>query len=93
MSCSDYPKFKVGVRGTRFFIQVKRCLWPFWLPAQDGYYGVTTYDTIEDANIEVKLIIKRLIENQVSIKQAKANLSNEVLSVNEYIKKYPEEFL
>ena len=94
MICSEYPKFKVGTRyGDKFFVQVKRCFWPFWQPAQDSYFGVTTYDTLEAANAEVKLIVKNLLADRISAKQAKASLTGEVLSVNEFIKKYPEEFL
>jgi len=90
---NDYPKFRVNAYSTRFNVQIRRALWPFWIAYEDGHYGVDTYNTFEIAQERVYEILRWRLEDIVERKQAKSEITNEALSVKDFIHKYPEEFL
>ena len=89
----NYPKFRVNAYNTKFNVQIRRALWPFWHAYEDHYYGIETYDTFDLAQKRVLEILKFRLDNQIDKALAKMKITGESLSMKDYIDKYPEEFL
>ena len=89
----NYPKFRVHNYKEKYQIQIKRIFWPCWYSFEEGYYGVETYWTFRTATERLHEILTNRIKENIARKQAKENITGEALSTNEYIKKFPEEFL
>ena len=85
-------KYRIRTSGVHFKIQ-RKGWFPLWTNHGDDYNGTYFFSTLSEAETELKLIIRSELERDIKIKQNKALITNEELSVADFIKKYPEEFL
>ena len=93
MKFSNYPKFRVKNYGAEYSVQARQWFIPFWYQYEDGYYGVHTYSSFEKASERIEEIIMHRLEHQRDLENAKNSITGEEISVNEFVRKYPEKFL
>ena len=87
-------KYKVTAHKGRYVVMYKYPFFPFWGYLEDTYYGPISYTTIEEATTKMKKKVREMLEAKIASKIAKEVAKGaKPLTVSDYVKTYPEDFL
>ena len=87
-------KYKVTAHKGRYVVMYKYPFFPFWGYLENTPYEPYSYGTIEEATTIMKRRVREMLEAKIATKIAKeVTKGAKPLTVSDYVKTYPEDFL